>query len=366
MFELEFFPVGEGARAGDAICSRYIVDDGFRVLIVDGGTDASGEAMVNHIRRHYGEHQVVHDVVLTHPDGDHSSGLRQVLRELPVRRLWLHGLWHHAAEMVSLFQDPRWTATGLAQAIRDEYPIIAELLDIAQERGIAVQEPFAGQRIGAFTVLSPSRPRYLHLVPQFRKTPDPRKEVLEDRGIWVQPRRFFSGLLEAALAKMIAEGWFNETLREGGKTSSENESSAVLLGHFGQEKVLLTGDAGCLALGWAMDYADASGLDRRNLTVVQVPHHGSRNNVSPSILNRLLGPIRSPDSPSHSIAVASVPKDDSTHPRRVVANAFRRRGFPVRKTQGVHYRVHSGGMPDRGNTSSAVPLPFFDEVEEYT
>jgi len=107
--------------------------------------------------------------VSTHPDTDHSCGLRAVLKELPVERLWVHGLWHHAAHILPLFADSRWTAAGLEAKIKSEYPVIAELMDLATQQGTAIYQPFAGNTIGPFTVLSPTVEIYQHLLPQFRK-----------------------------------------------------------------------------------------------------------------------------------------------------------------------------------------------------
>ena len=127
---------------------------------------------------------------------------------------------------------------------------------------------------------------------------------------------------------------------------------------------LLTADAGVNALWWACDHADTAGIDLRACSLVQVPHHGSRRNVGPSVLNRLLGPILPKGSAEQRKAIASVPKDDEKHPRRIVMNAFLRRGVGVRKTQGEWYRLHAN-MPTRANEGTAQPFSFFDEVEEY-
>jgi len=53
-FEIEFFPVGEGSRAGDAITVRYEVAPGdYRVMVIDGGTDDAGAAVVGGTSRTY-------------------------------------------------------------------------------------------------------------------------------------------------------------------------------------------------------------------------------------------------------------------------------------------------------------------------
>lgn len=369
-FEIDFQPVGDASRAGDAIVIRYGFPGDYRVMIVDGGTDSVGDDVVRLIKGTFGPYTVVSDVVSTHPDTDHSCGIRTIIRELPVERLWAHGLWHHATEMLDLFEG-RWSADGLANSIRREYPVIEELFELAAERGTAIYEPFAGQTIGPFTVLSPSYPNYLHLVPQFRKTPAPNMELLKARGIWLgAPKGAFYGAAAAirsafdALVSWIPESWAVERLQEGGITAAENETSTVMLGVFDHNKVLLTGDAGCNGLWWAADNAPIFGLSLDGLSLIQVPHHGSRSNVSPSILNRLIGLPIPFGSPEKMRAIASVPADDTKHPRKMVVNAFTRRGAGVRKTAGENYR-YSRGMPQRSDEGPVYPYPFFAQVEDY-
>src|SRR5580704_17402000 len=130
-FEIEFLPVGDASKAGDSIVARYGTNGQYQVCVIDGGTDDAGAALVEHIRGYYGPNTAVDHVICTHPDSDHACGLRNVLRELQVKNLWLHGVWHHAAEMLPYFEDKRWTAEGLEKNIRDEYSVIKELIDLA-------------------------------------------------------------------------------------------------------------------------------------------------------------------------------------------------------------------------------------------
>jgi hypothetical protein len=52
------------------------------------------------------------------------------------------------------------------------------------------------------------------------------------------------------------------------------------------------------------------------------------------------------------------------HPRKMVLNAFLRRGAPVRSTQCSRYRYHYG-MPTRSSETTAEVFDFFDKVEAY-
>jgi beta-lactamase superfamily II metal-dependent hydrolase len=122
----------------------------------------------------------------------------------------------------------------------------------------------------------------------------------------------------------MIEGWGFETLREDVSTSAENESSVVLYGQIGSDSAfLLTGDAGVEALRATADWAESKGLSLPQiLKFVQMPHHGSRNNVSPGVLDRILGPRLSDPGQFSKNAFVSVGAGSSTHPRKAVVNAF--------------------------------------------
>jgi beta-lactamase superfamily II metal-dependent hydrolase len=360
-YEIDFLPVGDGERSGDAIALRYQMGLGYVIHVVDGGTQQTGEALCAHIRQYYGNPAFIDNVVLTHMDNDHSSGLRTVLREFQVGALWMHRPWLYAAELLNSFADQRFTVEGLRRRLREDFPIVAELEAIAVERRIPIREPFAGERIGAFQILSPTRNRYLELVPQFSRTPAAANPL-------AQPPRLglFANLLIEA-ASWVGESWGVETLTEHGVTSPSNESSVVQIADFsgaatGQSNVLLTADAGLDALRRAALLGSAFGYTLPGLRFMQVPHHGSRRNVSPSILNAWIGqPLRQGESRDLS-AYVSAAKEDTTHPRKKVVNAFIRRGARVFATKGETQSFRQG-MPGRQGWVDAVRLEFSAQVE---
>jgi beta-lactamase superfamily II metal-dependent hydrolase len=330
----------------------------------------SGKSLVEHVRQEFGKDKVISHVVLTHSDADHASGLREVLRELPVANLWLHIPWLLAPEAKHLFKDKRFTEEGLRNAIKKEYDIISEIFDLACAAKCKVHYPFDGRDIGPFRVLSPHQSVYLHLLPQFDKTPDPDQAAIEAAGFWIgkpQPS-LLAQVWEKVVAKVqkwVAETWNNERLRDGGITSASNESSVVLYGDFGPgRRVLLTGDAGIWALTLAAYRAEQLGLPLKDFMFVQIPHHGSRRNIGPTMLNRILGPVQPEGSARRFQAFVSAPQDDDTHPRKMVLNAFTRRGGRVIATQGTK-KVFWGGFPPRAGYINAEAMPFSSQVEDY-
>jgi len=171
-YEIDFLPVGSGEKSGDAITLRYVRDGVSWVHVIDGGNEETGYRLVEHIVTHYGT-RTIDNLVLTHGDDDHSSGLRVVLEHLQVGVVWMNRPWMHASDLVPLFRDTRWTAQGLERRLREDFPILNEVERVALKRGVPVFEVFQGSQIGAFTVLAPTRQRYLSSVPLFSRTPDP-------------------------------------------------------------------------------------------------------------------------------------------------------------------------------------------------
>jgi beta-lactamase superfamily II metal-dependent hydrolase len=122
------------------------------------------------------------------------------------------------------------------------------------------------------------------------------------------------------------------------------ESSVILYANRAHNRrILLTGDAGLQALSWAAAYARVNGYPLQSFSLVQIPHRGSRRNVGPTLLNELLGPIQ-PEGITRFTTFLSSPKDNDTHPRKIVLNAFIRRGGKVIATQSTN-KIHYGGFP---------------------
>ncbi len=206
--EIEFLPVGDTSRAGDAIVVRYGDASSYELMIVDGGNRDSGKALVEHVRKHFDD-KVISHVVLTHADADHASGLRVVLAELPVTNLWMHVPWDLAAASRPYFANKNWTIDGLRVAIREEYDVLVELVQLAAGRKVALRLPVAGASVGPFQVLAPHQDVYTVLMPQFDRTPDPDQKAIEATGWWIGKQGIIARILEKVAAK--AQTWVTET-----------------------------------------------------------------------------------------------------------------------------------------------------------
>ena len=333
-YEIDFLPVGDGSRSGDAILMRWGDLFGGRdrqtIVAVDGGFDDNAEQIIKHMEAYYYTDRL-DLVVSTHPDADHVNGLRGVLELAKVNQLWMHRPWNH----VPVSRKPK-----LQKSLSAAY----ELEQIAIAKRIPIIEPFTGKDLndhsGLLWVTGPTDAYYNTLLREF----DAAGSQTTKRQTWVH------------------EDWWTETLDDEGETTAENNSSVILRLQYGGATILLTGDAGIPALDRAHRMLKAVGW-LHEFTFVQVAHHGSKRNAGPAILNKLLGRIVGQHTRRGVAFVSCAPDGLPKHPNKRVTNAFKRRGYPVVKTAGLSI-WHHYDAPARANWDSAIELPLYSVIED--
>jgi len=361
-YEVDFLPFAADQRSGDAIALRFGNLSGRRteqtVVVIDGGFTETGERLVQHINRFYATNRV-DLVVSTHPDADHASGLEVVVEKMEVGELWLHRPWNHTQDIAKMFQDGRVTDLSVEEKIRKALQDVRDIERIALRKKIPIVEPFTGlsDATKSLIVMGPTLEYYDSLLPDFRCTPQAKTSNL---------MKMLKGISEGAIeaVKTVFESWDYETLSDtGDPTSAENNSSVILLLSVDGRNLLFSADAGIPALSQAAEILEAINVIPNNLKFIQVPHHGSRRNVGPTILNRLLGPKRTADVDVVSAFVSAKVDGLPKHPARKVTNAFRRRGAPVRGSNG-QTMTHWHNAPARAGWRPLTPIPMHSEVDE--
>ena len=244
----------------------------------------------------------------------------------------------------------------ICNELKEIYPNIAALEELAEDYGVTIKEPFQGERIGEFFVLAPSISRYLDLVVDSEKTPESKR--IEENTLLTE-----LGLIAKSVINNIRSLWGEEYFPPD-DTSAENNMSVVQFANICNKNILLTGDAGRAALEESIEFAPLVGLNLPGLDYVQVPHHGSRHNVSSELLDKLLGKsYPSKLESSHFTAVVSAAKKDEDHPRKSVVRAFIHRGATVVTTENGNIRV-GYNKPPREGWSVVEPLPYPEEQED--
>jgi beta-lactamase superfamily II metal-dependent hydrolase len=364
-FQVDFFTVGNKSKSGDAIALRFgNLHSGIRtqqfVAVIDGGFIETGQKLVEHIKTCYGT-TTVDAVISTHPDADHSSGLEPVMTDLTVGRLYMHQPWFHTDDIAKMFKDGRVTDNSVAAGIRKSLEDVRSLETIANRKRVPIVEPFTGVQLGLdeankIIVLGPNPTFYNTLLPEFRCTP-----AAKGKGMLAAIYKLLEAGKEAVLN--VAEDYNIETLQDPSEdTHAENNSSVVSFLRAGGRDSLFTADAGMAALTNVLDLMDGSGYSPQTLKFIQVPHHGSKRNVGPTLLNRLLGPKRSDGAILREAYVSACVDGQPKHPSLRVLNAFNRRGAPVYQWSRGLFLYHEGAP--RENYAPVTPSPLYSNVEE--
>ena len=364
-YEIDFLPVGDGSRSGDAICLRYSYDAGnsWQVGVIDGGTKNSGEELCKHIREYY-KTETVNFLISTHPDQDHASGLTTVLEQITVEKVIMHCPWDYIDHIFEAVNDGRVTKESLRRRLIEGHPYAYELYETALTLGIQIYHPFSDNNnygVPGLSIIGPSADFYLKQLIDFRSIND----ITEDQD---QDINLIDELAKAIrkTVNWISETWNEEKLvdPEADATSAENSSSVISYFDLDGHRFLFTADAGVAALHHAADKMESLGLPLRSFKFVQAPHHGSKRNIGPTVLNRLIGePALFGTETNYTTYISAAVEGEPKHPNKRVVNAFIRRGGKVIATQGTAKCLSPGGAPDRG-WGNAEPLPFYSAVED--
>ena len=349
MYDIDFLAVenedSDGSKSGDAIIINMLDEDTYeqRRVIIDAGFSATGEKVIDRFRSWYRTDHV--DLVIsTHPDNDHLNGLLTVIETLDVDELLMHLPWNHHGKANKL----------------GNYDRIRAVYDAAIAKGVTVTEPFTGKSRfgGALRILGPTEGFY--------------EQQLSDAIAEVDSGTAGNRLTKSSLSAVLSAGidllnrtlgYFpEETLTDVDDTGPRNQMSVITLVRHGDERMMFTGDAGISALDAAADaYEKNYGtLALAPLSFFQAPHHGSKHNLGPAILNRVIGSTNAPHA-SVTTFVSSA-KASKKHPSPKVTNALGRRGVRVITTEGRN--IHRGDSDRPGYTTCVPVKPLTEDDDE--
>ena len=359
-FEIDFLPVGDSTKNGDVICLRWgynLADDNNRkqwVMVVDGGFADCGENIIKHVEKYYRTKQI--DVLVnTHPHSDHLNGLEKVVEGCTIKYLVMHRPWEHVG-LKDVFNDGRVTSKSIRASLKEGLEKAYNIVVSARSKGVKLCECFSPSTwenlcgVDVY-VLSPSKEYYENLLPSFNVTPT---DGNDDGARRVE---FSKTLYPAA----------RYPLTDDGETSAENNSGIVLALKLPDDIggiVMLTGDAGIPALDNSVAEAKRQGLDlRKDLRFFQIPHHGSIQNLGPTVLNKIFGDPFNAVKMKKTAYVSVSKGHDNQHPAKHVINALEDRGVECYMTGGQVISKCFGSVPVRQGWVALKKIDRFSQVE---
>src|SRR5581483_113788 len=330
-FEIDMLKLG---NADCFLATRWENGTPTRVLI-DGGNACDAPTVLGFLKERgitYLDH-----IVCSHPHDDHAAGLVEVVSSNSIRfgQAWMHLPWNHVdmSNLSTALNDSAASAKKVVKIINESVETASSLYDAFVTRGVQPNEPFQGQEIAFLMVCNPTEEFYESLLCDFT---DYEKLAQFESDLASHDRAIlFENIFEESTAGGLG----------GAPTEPENNSSTILGTVYDGAKYLFTSDSGVEALTMAKEAYDLS-----NVRWMQIPHHGSRRNVTEELIEYF--------KPKTAYVSAS---GTNKHPRRAVVNAFKNVGATVYSTHwplpnGGSKWHHVGNVPDRRDYSATLPL----------
>lgn len=256
--------------------------------------------------------------------------------------------------------DGRVSEHGISRRFRESLQQAVDLEKLASSKRIPIIEPFVGQPLTpGLYVAGPTLEYYRELLADFDRGSTPTfGHPL--RGLFYAPQ---------AVRTATAETPHREALVEppAEAVTPRNNSGTVSLLDVDDARFLFTADVGSPGLNRALDLLTAAGIPNSSLTHIQIPHHGSKRNVGPQLMDRLFGAAGEARL-NPQFGIISAPRDGAPkHPSQRVINAVVRRGGRMHVTRGATFGFHSVDVPMRAGWTRLQREPFvgaYDEEEE--
>jgi len=265
------------AREGDCLVLSWgPAEDQLSHMVVDAGHAETAPLLLNYLSDAGVRH--IELIVVTHVDADHIEGMLDFLpaarKVFQIGDVWFNGYRHLRdglegfgpvqGELLTMsISDLPWNRAAGGRAIR--------AADDGSPRLIAT---LAGLGI---TVISPDEAKLKAMVPTWEA--DVRAAGLEPGRVRVETK------VPAGLEALGAGIDVLAATRTGKDTARANGTSIAFIAEYDGMRVLLGADAhpGILERG----LRSLSGDGKLPIDLVKVPHHGSQNNVSRELLQRM-------------------------------------------------------------------------------
>lgn len=348
-YEIRFFQVGSASKGGDAILIRFL-DEYHRptVIVVDGGYKETGGKIIEYLKSL--NISDIDLVINTHPDIDHISGLIRLFEEpsFTIKKLIMNRPWRDSNITADCFEDNRITDKSVNKRMTEAFTYAYQLEQVAiakiGENNI-IHPEVGNNYFGCLTILSPSKDLYRTKLLESDKTPT----TVDDGSNTKTFARTMKKLVHYIKGFTL---WLDED------TTPINETSIVSLLCMPDQNYLLTADAGKNDIKEALNYKDSIfGLANKTIDVLQLPHHGSRKNVTPALIQRIGAKDYIISCPPNGL--------DSHHPSRRMVNMVlekipRARIFTTTNCCCFvfHYNFNWKLKPQ-------TPMRAYDEIEDY-
>lgn len=275
MYRIHMLP----AEFGDSLLVEYGDSAKPKRILIDAGTSGSYPAVKKKLESLPKNQRVFELLVVTHIDIDHIGGILPLLDDAKGLGLKFKEIWFNGYEHLTDLLGPKQGEQLSARIIDGGYKWNAKFDEravVVPDDGPLPRKNVAGMKI---TLLSPMRAQLLKLEKEWNKIIRA-AGLVPGVGAKVSPEEIDDLLGDEEIdVEALATSKFKSD-----KTPPNGSSIAFVASHDGKS-VLFGADAfpGVLA----NSLARMSEAERKEISVLKMPHHGSRSNVSNELLAAL-------------------------------------------------------------------------------
>lgn len=324
-YQIDFLDV----KDADAILIRCYNGYIPYVILIDAGNLSDSEIIKSKLKNSYMS-TTIDLAICTHPDKDHFGGFFNLLedKEIIIKEFWLIDPAKYLDEdEIKRYRNRNSALDAVRRVFNKPNDPSVNLIDILISKQIKAYSVKAGDNHESIPikVLAPTPDYYGEVV----------KMMVQDYGVQTYDESDTEFYDENALPE---ESEVMCLIDVDDDPSPYNASSLVLLFEPGDgKKYLFAGDANCASLSYMIKIY---GQKLRNITILKVPHHGSKHNLTTKIIESLC--------PELSVISA---KGTKKHPSSRIVHWLSKYGdvYSTHKSGSLYY-------PKSQNESGAVPL----------
>jgi beta-lactamase superfamily II metal-dependent hydrolase len=328
-YEIDFLDVNDA----DAILIRCFHNNLEYIVLIDAGNISDWEAIKNMLKNTYGN-TTIDLAICTHPDKDHIGGFFGLLddNEITINEFWLIDPAHYLdQDDIHRYRNKDRARDAVRQLFNKPNDASQNLISKIIDNDINGKTVIAGLEHESIPikVVAPTAEHYQELV----------KEMVADFGLKTYEGSDTSDYDESALPD---KSDVKSVIDVDDDSSPYNASSIVILFEPGDgKKFLFTGDANCASLNDMIENCNGE-LD--NISLLKVPHHGSKHNMTTEIIEKL--------KPKMSIVSA---KGTKKHPSSGIVYWLSKTGnvYSTHKNGSLQYRSN---VEQRNGYSTVDPL----------
>ena len=277
MFTIEMLP----AQRGDCLWLTYGSESDLHHVLIDGGPSDTLATLVPELERRLkalpGRNNRVELLVITHIDADHIQGIVSLLSDHRRVRLfkdiWFNGFKHLGDDKLGAPDGERLTAALDPEQRRWNKAFKGNAVVAPDEGDLPVIHLAGGLQL---TLLSPTPASLAKLAPKWSKECE-RAGLIPGKGAEVPKSWRRDEMLGFDIEQAAARPYHADR-------AEPNGSSIVFIATYDGKSVLCGADAHSEILEASLNRLSPNPT---RLTAVKINHHGSKNNTSPKLLQRI-------------------------------------------------------------------------------